>query len=208
MKNFALACGVGLIALASINAQEFNKFTFDFGGGFTNSVGGTGRYLDTGWNVHGGFGFNFSPYLGAKINLGADMMDINSATLNAVGVPDGNVRVFHATLDPVVHLTPHHRIDVYVTGGGGLFHRYQEFTAPTVVNTTAFIPFFGFYPVAVGANQILASYSVNKPGYDVGAGVEFGGIKHGKLFAEARYDHMFLNNGHTDFIPVTFGFRW
>jgi|SRR6185312_17013451 len=208
MKTLALACGVGLLALTAVNAQEFNKFSFDFGGGFTQGVGNTGRYLDDGWNVHGGFGINFSSYLGAKLNLGADMMDINTPTLNAIGVPGGNVRIFHATIDPVVHLMPHHRVDVYVTGGGGLFHRYQEFTAPTIVTTTAFLPFFGFYPVAIGANQILASYSVNKPGFDVGAGIEFGGIKHGKLFAEARYDHMFLNNGHTDFLPVTFGFRW
>ncbi|HEX4273737.1 MAG TPA: hypothetical protein VHZ74_00205 [Bryobacteraceae bacterium] len=48
----------------------------------------------------------------------------------------------------------------------------------------------------------------NKPGSDIGAGIEFGTIKHGKLFAETRYDHMFLNNGHTDFVPVTLGFRW
>ena len=40
--------------------------------------------------------------------------------------------VFSATLDPIVHLNPRVRVDVYVTGGGGLFHRYQEFTAPTV----------------------------------------------------------------------------
>jgi hypothetical protein len=114
------------------------------------------------------------------LNVGSDSMDINSATLRNIGVP----------------------------GGGGLLHRFQEFTAPTVVTTTAFIPFFGFTPLSFGASQVLASYSVNKPGYDVGAGIEFGTIKHGKLFAEARYDHMFLNNGHTDFVPVTLGFRW
>jgi hypothetical protein len=35
------------------------------------------------------------------------------------------------------------RVDVYLTGGGGMFHEYQNFTTPTFVTTTAFIPFFG-----------------------------------------------------------------
>jgi hypothetical protein len=32
---------------------------------------------------------------------------------------------------------------------------------------------------------------------------------HGKVFAEARYVHIFMNNGtRADYVPVTFGFRW
>ena len=71
-----------------------------------------------------------------------------------------------------------------------------------------FDPFFGFYPVTVPTRQILASYSVNKPGIDIGAGFAVGTKFHGKIFAEAKYERMFLNNSHTDYIPVTFGFRW
>jgi hypothetical protein len=208
MKSFTLVSCIGLMAFSVANAQETHKFTADFGGGFTVSAGNTGRYLDNGWNVRGGVGYNLSPYLGANLNLGFDSMGINSTTLSSVGVPGGDVHIFHATIDPVVHLNPKGKVDFYVTAGGGMFHRYQEFTAPTVVSTTAFIPFFGFYPAAVGATQVLASYTVTKPGYDVGAGLSFGALGHGKFFAEAKYNHMFLNNGHTDYIPVTFGFRW
>ena len=115
------------------------------------------------------------------------------------------------TLDPIVHLAPKSHVDFYVTGGGGLFHRYQEFTAPSVQTFTGFDPFFGFYPVDVPANQVLASYSVNKPGVDIGAGLAFGSKWHGKFFAEARYERIFMGNrfSHdTEFLPVTFGFRW
>jgi hypothetical protein len=50
---------------------------------------------------------------------------------------------------------------------------------------------------------------VNKPGFSAGAGVAFGTKWHGKVFAEARYVHIFLNNGErADYVPVTFGFRW
>ena len=52
-------------------------------------------------------------------------------------------------------------------------------------------------------------YSVNKPGWNAGMGVAFGTKWHGKLFAEARYVHVFLNNDErADYVPVTFGFRW
>jgi hypothetical protein len=128
--------------------------------------------------------------------------------LNNIGVPGGGLHVFSATLDPIVHLNPKGHVDVYLTGGGGLYHRYQEFTQPNVAVTTGFDPFFGFYPVAVPVNQVLASYSVNKPGIDGGAGIAIGTKWHGKIFAEAKYNRIFMGNYYTDYVPVTFGFRW
>jgi hypothetical protein len=107
-----------------------------------------------------------------------------------------------------VHLNPKGPVDVYLIGGGGLYHRTQEFTAPTVDVITAFDPFFGFYPVTVPANQILASNSVMKPGVNAGAGIAFGTKWRAKFYAEARYHRMLFRDTHTDFIPVNFGFRW
>jgi hypothetical protein len=64
--------------------------------------------------------------------------------------------------------------------------------------------------VGVPSNQILASYSVNKPGIDAGMGIAFGSKWHGKFFAEARYNRIFMGRfgGDTEYVPVTFGFRW
>jgi len=209
MKRFALASCIGILALGAANAQEFSKFTADIGGGFTSPVGGTGRYLDTGWNVRGGVGMNFSRFAGIKLNLGFDDMGINSATLGQVGVPGGGVHLFSATIDPVVHVSPaSSRVDVYLTGGGGMFHEYQNFTAPTLVTTTAYLPFFGFYPATFAANQVLSSYTVTKPGFDIGGGIGIGKVGNGKFFMEARWEHVFLNGAHLDAVPVTFGFRF
>ena len=209
VRSLALVSGFGLLCMTSAFAQEGSRVTFDLGAGFTNPVGNTGRHLDEGWNLHGGVGYNFSSWVGAKIDLNYNSWGINSATLSNIGVPGGNMNVFSATLDPIVHLNPKGHVDVYVTGGGGIFHRYQQFTQPTLGIVTGFDPFFGFYPAVVPANQILSSYSVNKPGIDVGAGIAFGTRFHGKFFAEAKYDRIFMGNSlHTDYVPVTFGFRW
>jgi hypothetical protein len=209
MKSFALATCFGFLAITSMSAQEGSSFAFNIGAGFTTPVGNTGRHLDGGWNLRAGAGFNFSPYVGALIDVGYDSFGINSATLGNIGVPGGGLHVFSATLDPIVHLNPHGHVDVYLTGGGGLYHRYQEFSQPSVVVAPGFDPFFGFYRVAVPVNQILASYSVNKPGVNAGAGIAIGTKRHGKIFAEAKYNRIFMgNNLHTDYVPVTFGFRW
>lgn len=195
--------------MGSAFGQEVSRYSFNIGGGFTQTVGNTGRNLDDGWNIQGGGGVNFGPYAGLMVDLGYNSLGINSATLTNIGVPGGDVHIFSATLDPIVHLTPHSHFDVYVTGGGGVYHWYQEFTAPTVATGYGYNPFFGLYPAAFPANQILSSYSVNKPGVDVGAGIALGTKWHGKFYAEARYNRIFMgSNQHADYVPVTFGFRW
>ena len=209
MKSILIASGIGLLATSFLGAQEFPRFSFNIGGGFTTPVGSTGSQLNTGWNVRGGAGMNFTSHVGANINLGFDDLGISDGTLASLGVPGGSVHVFSATLDPIVHLTPHSHVDFYVTGGGGLFHWYQQLTAPTVALVGVYNPFFGFYNAAVPATQVLSSYSVNRPGADIGAGLAFGSVRgHGRFFAEARYDHIYLAHSHADYIPVTFGFRW
>jgi hypothetical protein len=208
MRRLTLA--FSLLFLANLaNAQEGPRFSFDVGVGFTTPVSNTGQYLDVGWHLGAGAGLKFSNYLGAMLDVNYDHMGINSTTLSNVGFPGGNVSVFSATLDPVVHLTPHGHFDLYATGGGGLYHYYQDFTAPSVSNFTGYSPFFGFYNAAVPTTAVVASYSENKPGIDAGLGVAFGTKWHGKIFAEARWNRIFANNGvHVDYLPVAFGFRW
>ncbi len=208
MKSFYLLLSACLLAAGLLNAQEVPTFTFSIGGGFVQPVGITGSNLNTGWNVRGGAGVNFNSHLGANVDLGFDDLGISNSALANIGVPGGSVHIFSATLDPIIHLNPHGHVDFYVTGGGGLFHWYQQFTAPSVAVVPGYNPFFGFTPVAVATTQILSSYSVNRPGFDIGAGMAFGALGHGKFFAEARYDHIYMTGSHVDYIPVTFGFRW
>jgi len=204
MKRFALTCCIGILAIASANAQEFHRYSFDIGFGFTTPAGYTSNFLNEGWNVRGGAGINFSQHIGAMINVGFEDMGIGGVTLIAAGATGGTVHVFHATLDPVYHISPNSRIDVYVTGGGGVFHRYQNFDGPAVATTGAYNQFFGLY----GGSSVPNPYSTVRPGFDVGAGLSTRAFGRTKVFLEARWDHMFLNNGSTDFLPVTVGLRW
>jgi hypothetical protein len=101
------------MVLIPLQAQETNRLIIYFGGGFTTPVGSTGRALDDGWNIRGGVGYNFTSVVGAIVQLGYNSLGINSSTLSNLGFPGGDVYVFSATLDPIVHLTPHHHVDLY-----------------------------------------------------------------------------------------------
>src|ERR1051326_185174 len=105
MKRFAFTTSFFLLVAGGLSAQEFSHFAFNVGAGFTNPIGGAGHVLDTGWNVRGGAGVNFSPYGGLLVDVSYNNMGINSTTLNNAGVPGGRVSVLSATLDPIVHLT-------------------------------------------------------------------------------------------------------
>ena len=197
------------LLLGGLSAQEASRFTFDVGGGLTQPVANAGRHLDAGWNVKGGAGFNFNRYFGTMVDVGYNRFGINGTTLSNAGFPDGNLQVFSATLDPIIHLNPGHHADAYIIGGGGLYRLTQEFTQPSATTLLGFDPFFGFYNVTVPTTQILSSYTVNKPGVNLGAGFAIGTKWRGKFFAEAKYNRIFTgNNRHADYIPVSIGFRW
>lgn len=207
MKRLVLLGTFAAIA-GTLSAQEFPRFTYNAGAGFTTPSGTTGDSTDTGWNVRAGAGYNFLPWLGANIDFGFDSMGINSSTLGSLGYGGGNLRIFSATFDPIIHLTPRHHVDLYITGGGGYFHENDQFTDPGVATGFFGNPFFGYYPTEYGVNYVVSSYSVNKPGLDGGVGIQFGSKWGGHFFAEARYVRIFSGAGYqTDYIPVTFGFR-
>jgi hypothetical protein len=205
MKSAVYSVVAALAAVVSLSAQETSHFAFQVGVGFTEPVGRTGMYTDVGYNTSAGVGYNFNSYLGALIDLNVDSVGVNSPTLNSIGVPGGNVNVFSATLDPIVHLMPHRRLDVYVTGGGGEYRREQIFVAPLFATVNNGASYFGIAP----SGPISSSLSVNKPGVDVGMGIAVGSKWRGKFYAEAKYNRIFLSGPfHMDYVPVTFGYRW
>ena len=119
--------------------------------------------------------------------------------------------MYSLTANPIVRLNPRGRCDAYVVGGGGFYRRTIEFTEPIYAMVTAFDPFFGIlYPAAIPANAILGSFTQNKGGLSIGAGVSIRVRENSKakFFAEMRYHYMFTTPQATTVLPVTFGFRW
>jgi len=210
-KIFMTAFCVGglLLALPSF-AQNDNKFTFNVGAGFTEPVRDFGR-LDVGFNVTAGAGVNLDPHLGVIAEFGFNNMGLTRRALAIAGVPDGSTRIYSLTLNPVIRLNPRGRLDAYIVGGGGYYRRTIEFTEPTIATVTLFDPFYGvFFPAAVPANTVLGSFTQNKIGWNVGAGLSVRVSQDGnaKIFAESRYHYIYTSPRETKILPVTFGLRW
>ena len=197
----------------SLSAQALDRLSFNVGGGLTEPVLNTAKNVNEGTNVQGGVGYNFSPRLGAMIETEYDSFAITKSALSTLGVPNGfpggRVQTRSFTLRPMWHLHPTGTWDVYVTGGGGLYERSQQLTASTVANATGYNPFFGFNTPGYPASGIALSYTVIKPGVDAGAGVSLKIKWHLKLYAEVKYNHLFMGSlGHMDYAPISVGVRW
>ena len=208
MKKLTVLLSVLCLGSLPVCAQ-FSRFTGFVGAGVTAPVNPIASRLNLGWNASGGAGINFNHHFGVMLDFTFNEMGINSTSLLQAQAPGGSVRTWGFTLDPIVHVTQEGPVDVYVTGGGGIYKRTVEYTQPAIGTTTVFDPWFGFYPAAFTTNEVIGSFGQYKGGINGGAGVSvhLRNTK-AKLFAEARYHHIFTRNVPTDIIPVTFGVRW
>ncbi len=204
----------GLIFLFSTlgmaNAQG-SHIDFSAGGGFSEPLGRAGNNLNTGWNLDFRGGYKPSPHLALDLDWNYNHFNLNSTALARYGEPGGYMTVWSLSFMPVLKGSPHWHVTPYIMGGPGIYSRNLSLTQPALVNTFYCDPFFGFcYPATVGVNQVVASNTTYKMGFNGGGGLEVPlGHSNFKVFGEARYSRMFTTHG-TDltFIPVTFGIRW
>jgi hypothetical protein len=191
MKTCLQVCilfGCAIVTAAALMAQEssYSVFTASVGAGFTAPVYRSGAQLDTGWNFQGQAGINFFNARGALVGeFDYNRLGVNSTTLSALQFPGGTADIWSFSADPVIRFHPQGRVDFYLIGGPGVYHRTIDFTTPTVTGFTGFDPFLGvFFPVGVPGNQVVASYSTTKLGVNGGAGFNLHvGDGHAKFFA-------------------------
>ena len=204
-------CGAAVLLLAgTCFAQEFNKFAFSAGGGFTEPVIHSDSRFDPGFNLGFGAGYKLTPRISLMGEFGFNHLGVSSRILDSVGAPNGTGRIYSLTLDPVLHLTPRGKLDAYLIGGGGYYRRTVEFTEPGIATITAFDPFFGFFPANVATNVVLGTFTQNKGGLNIGGGISkrIRGESNASFFVETRYHYLFTSPVRTTVLPVTFGFRW
>lgn len=199
-----------LVFAPAVKAQDFHHLDLHIAGGFTSPTGGLGTHLDTGWNINGGVGFNFTRWLGIDANVLYTQFGINRATLNALQQPDGTSHTWAFTVDPVIRFPISSHFVPYVTGGGGYFRRTIEFTRPTTALVPFYDPWFGILgQVQIPANEVLGRFSKSSGGYDIGAGFQIPLGHYGaKFYTEARYYSVPTDPTETTFVPVSFGLRW
>jgi hypothetical protein len=194
---------------------SLSNFAAELGGGFNAPAGNDTPYITWGGNFTGGAGL----HINQRISILGEFQFIDdklpgafiAAGNNGAGGygAGGNAHILSLTVDPLIDLFPKATNSVYVTGGGGYYHKSTNFTQ------TLCCDFYG-YPMTFTTN----SFSSNQAGMNVGFGLThrlsgFYGDGTMKLFAEARYVYIHTppitqpnGLGTTELIPVTLGVRW
>jgi hypothetical protein len=169
-----------------------------FGVGFTTPVNPLATRLDAGWNLAGGIGVT-QEYVGVMLDAMFTDFGITSAALAREGAARGSQKYWAVTVDPIFHVNQRGPLDFYITGGGGIYGQHTEFRVRSDSPRGSSRSF-----------DLISSNTIYKPGVNGGAGFAFslGYDTNIKVFAEARYHHMFVGGSDAGFIPVTIGVRF
>jgi hypothetical protein len=126
-------------------------------------------------------------------------LGINRSALVRVGARRGDQKYWSVTLDPILHINQRGLVAFYVTGGGGIYSQITDYR----FRSDNVGPYYG-------RDNFRGSYTLYKPGVDGGIGFSFPLAWHRdiRVFAEARYHHMFVGKSGVSFVPVTFGLRF
>lgn len=206
-----LGLSLVLLGITPLLGQDSHRFNFSAGAGVSFPTEDASSNLQTGWNLDFRGGVNGNQNFLADLDFTFNKWDLTPTALAHFGQPNGYADVWTLTFTPVVRMAPRAKVDPYMMAGAGLYHRGLTLTQPASVNTIFCDPFFGFcYPALVGVNQVVASFSTYRGGFNAGGGLEFRLGGHGvRAFAEARHHQMFTAHGpDLTFVPLTFGLRW
>ena len=191
--------------------EGWSRVDGSVGAGFTAPEGRAGNLVNMGWNIDARGGYRPSAHLALDLDFNYNRWNLNGAALARYGEPGGYTTIWSASFLPILYGSPHWHVTPYAMGGPGVYYRNLSLTQPALINTFYCDPFFGFcYPATVGVNQVVASSTTYKMGFNAGAGLEVRmGYAPLKVFGEARYSRMFTTHGSDIwFVPVTFGIRW
>jgi len=210
MQKIVLPAFVCLMLCVRAEAQTQNfldHITAEAGAGFSFPVGTIANHAKNGFHFAAAGGPRLNQRWSITLDFSLHYMDAkNLPRTDTTDLSLGSmVRTCALTVNPVYEFIKQERFSSYATGGYGLYNRTLLLAAPGPLQASIRDEFWNV-SIIVPEQTITGDRSVYKGGYNVGGGVTFG--PHVKLFAEARYHHMFTSKGATEFFPVTFGIRW
>ena len=210
----AMALGAGWFPAA---AQDYNKLTFNVGGGPTVPLNPTANFAGVGGNFSAGAGLNFNRknsagleflWAGLPRNIRLDLAQGPIASVNLYSIA-ANYRYHIDSLGGS-------RFGAYFTGGGGWYYRVISLnqTAAAGPGGTSCLPIYHWWGFSCDASGLLIPQSVasrNESAGGVNGGIGFT-VRFGdaglKFYAESRYHYAWHSRVRTTFVPVTFGLRF
>ena len=213
--GFGSVCLCVALASASPAHAQSHRGHFGASGGVTPPVSTLSDYTDPGWHVRFGGGYNLSNNftIGVDYNyngLDTDDRVYSQSVFDSIPGLAVDVHYWSINLNAMYSFFKDHDIFPNIIGGVGFFNRTVELSTPSAIYIPPYWdPWWGW--VGGGwttAQQILGSDSQGGFGANVGFGLNIKIDGGAVLFAEARYQHAWLEGVDIDAIPVSFGVRW
>jgi hypothetical protein len=124
---------------------SLSHIAIEAGAGFNAPIGNDTPYITWGGNFTGGVGLHFFQRFTLLGEFQFMDNKLPGAFVAAGGGQGGNAHIFSITVDPAIDLFPKWTNSVYLSGGGGFYHKSTNFTVQQCCD------FYG-YPVNVTTN--------------------------------------------------------
>jgi hypothetical protein len=194
-------------------APEFNKWSFNVGGGASLTNGTTHTYVRSGGLIAAaGFARNYSKYFGLRFDFQYDNLPLRTSALELGQTTGATSHVYSFLFDPIINFQVTKLWSGYIVVGASYYHRSGKLDNSTALPGSACNGFFTWWGNCFNASLPLSgdflSAHQNQAGENFGGGVarKVGGSA--EIYAEFRYLHGTHSGITTDLRPITVGVRW
>ena len=184
-RFFLIAAGLAAsTAVARTVQAQANPISFGVTAGATKALGDFGNGVDLGYHAGALVQWNGPDLpIGIRVDGVYHRFSVNQSTLAGSGLNDANISITAGTVDGVWMFPTESGAPVspYLIGGAGFYHISASCSDCQGITATA-----------------------NKFGLNGGGGLSFP-LSGFSAFVEARYHHIFTDNGSSSMIPISVG---
>ena len=208
----------GLIASASAQS-DFNRFTYNFGGGLSIGRGDVASFVgNSPFGVVGG-GMNFGRMFGVDAEYMFYDLTFRPGVIQSQNLHGQSGHMQSVSLDGVVNVPRHlFKFGAYGIFGLGFYDRTVSVPSRLLTSGTIYQPAWRWWDLTWNNNipgtflvqQTMSSNSKVAGGFNYGAGVTYplNYLHNSKLYVEWRYHRAYQSDDKTIVMPVTVGLRW
>jgi hypothetical protein len=213
------AWGRPLLAQGDPNFTEDSKLNSNLGAVAIVPLNPTAKYVNVGWGLLLGGGYNFTKRNGLVFEFMWDRLyptygvlaPIRQAAAN--NSIDGHANLYTVTANYRYELRGK-KLGVYVIGGGGWFHRNASLSQSIQTTTTACTPIWLWWGYSCTSGSVTSTNKLQIASSDamgvnggVGLTLKMGEPRY-RVYFESRYYYAPSDTINTELIPITVGIRF
>ncbi len=193
--------------------RNYQKWTFNVGGGANLPYGTTDNYVRGGGGVIDvGAARNYSKYFGLRLDFQFDNLPLRTSALELAQAPGANNHVYAVMLDPIINIPASTNWGGYIVFGPSFYHRSGKLDSSTAIPGSSCNGFFTWWGHCFAGNLPINGNFLHSSQNEFGENFGFGITRKIRpsmdFYAEFRYMHGKHNGITTDTRPITVGIRW